>query len=52
MPDIFFMFVLFAMLFVIGVGLLILYIVDQFTDLGKKAVFGAAIVYLVERFKK
>lgn len=52
MPDIFFMFVMFAMLIVIWGGLIILHIIDKFTDLGKKAILASALAYVVGVFKK
>lgn len=52
MPDIFYMFVCFALIFVMGAFVLFLHILDKIGKLGKAGMFGAAMVYLVERFKK
>lgn len=52
MPDIFFMFVLFVMLIVIWGGLMVLYVIDKFTELGKMGILTAGLAYVIGRFKK
>lgn len=52
MPDIFFMFVVFGLLIVMWSLVLFLHILQKVSEIGSKAIFGAALVYLVERFKK
>lgn len=52
MPDIFFMFVVFGLLVVVWGFVLLLHILQKASDFGNKLMLGAALVYLVERFKK
>ena len=52
MPDIFFMVVVLVLLVVVCSLVLFLHILQKVSDLGSKAMLGAVLVYLVERFKK
>lgn len=52
MPDIFFMFVVLLLIFVFGGALFLLKMVENITDIGKKAILAGALAYVIRGFKK
>lgn len=52
MPEWIAMLLCFALLFIVGGFVLLLHVLDILKKTGDKAMLGAAMVYLVERFKK